>query len=321
MGNDNGTDINVALGQLEDELGRVKSAREQVDEVLSASARLAELVRQSDDETKAAADALSKEAARLEECSGMIGKLSAEGVEAIQRQASDSQAALREGAEGIVQKVASEMEQLSALSETIERSSAEGVEAIQKQVADAGTSIGNAAEAVVERVSSESSVLVKQAMASLSEGLDKAERDVDAAAEFLSAAASSVKESADALREAQEAATNDSKRQNAEVKSLIEEAQRHLSDIDERIATLEGIDIDSLVAELKGLKENEESISVELKKQMVDVSETMEAELRGLKKIEEANGTSLKKQMTGIAVMVGICTVVCVAVLVKLMIS
>ena len=256
MSNESNTNLNVVLGQLEDELRQMKTAKDQVDGMISSNSELAanlerlisstrELMEESGSRTREASEILSKEAGRLSEKSDTIEKAATEGTEAIRKQASEAQIALEQTADSVVEKTS------SAVSELAER-----------------------------------------AIASINTELDKTKVEADEAIASLDKAASDAKEGRDALLEAHESFAGECKRQNTEMKSLLDQAQKHIADIDTRIATLKEIDVEVLAKELRDLKD-----------------------------VEASNAADLKRQLKSIGIMVGACIVVCLIALAKLFIA
>lgn len=303
MSNESNANLNAILGQLEDELLQIKSAKDQVDDMISSNTELSAslerligsskgLVQQSSAQTKEAAETLSKEADRLSENREAIARASVEGVEAIDKQASSAQATLEEAANTAVEKISFETTRLADSSKAMERASTETSETIQRQAAGAQATLEQAANSAVDKISFEISGLTERAIKNLNTGLDKAKGEIDFAAESLNTAASDAKRDREALLKAHEAASNESKQQSAETKALLEEARRYLVEIDAKIATLKNIDIDSLIKEFEELKS-----------------------------VEANNTTALKKQLTTVTIMTGACIAICLATLAKLFIA
>ena len=160
--------LNVVLGQIEDELKYVKSARDQVDSVLAVNGELRQLVGQCGEELDAATEALAKEAGRLGSCSTTIEQKSAESLEAIRKQTTDAQGAL-------------------------ERKSAESLGEIRKQTTDAQEALKRAADSAVEGVSAEVDRLeevagrVEEAASGIAETVKRQAMDAQGALEQKSA--------------------------------------------------------------------------------------------------------------------------------------
>lgn len=303
MSNETGSNLNVILGQLEDELRAIKSAREQADGVVSANSELcvrlervvAEmrgLVEESNNRTRAATESLANEVGRLSEQSEAIKKAAADSADAIAKQASDAQVALEGAADSIANTLSAETERLTSQLRTVEESSAKISAIVQKQAADGQATLEKAANDAIGKMSDQISGLADQAISSLSEGIGERRNGLDAVAESTKVAASDIKASGEALLEANEAAKSESKRQNGETRALLEDAQKHLADIDASIATLKEIDVDSLAEEV-----------------------------RELKAIEADNAASLKSKLMTVTVMAGASIVLCIAVLAKLFIG
>ena len=321
MGNESNAKLNVVLGALEDELRQIKSAKEQVGIAVSANSELSanldrligsskELVRESNDQTRNAVEALSKEVAGLSARAKEIESAASCGAETIRDQAAIAQAALEETANRAVGTMASEAEAsqdkaaaaIDALREQAERmekrteaaeaASAETAEAGKHQASDAQAMLEKTAGSAIERVSLKIAEFTKEGITSVGNDLQEAKSDMERAIESLDASTSSVGEARDELVEAHEKALSENQRQSAETRALLEETQRRLIEIDARIETLKDIDIDSLVSELKELKD-----------------------------IEASNTAALKKQLTSVTVMVAACIVICLAALAKLLIA
>ena len=310
-------ELNVVLGQLEDELRQIKSAKDQVESALSTNAELSaslerliasskELVEESNGQTRSAVDALSKEVTELSELSKAIEQASSDGAEVIRIQASNAQSTLEETAGSAIAKIASETEaskegliatiatlsdqaqRMEQHSQVLEKESSQTVDAIRKQASDAQSALEAAASSALERSSAEIAGYTEQAVENLNNGLNEARSDIGKAAESLNEAKLGIDDSRDTLLKAHDEAMSNNRQQSSETRALLEEAQRHLVDIDARIATLKDIDIDSLVKELKELKD-----------------------------VEAADTAALKKQLTSITFMVGACIVICLIALVK----
>ena len=292
MSNDSSASLKNILGQLEDELSRVKSARDQVESVLTANEELKGLTRQANSDSKVAAEALINAASHLTGYSEAIERASANGVDAIRKQASDAQATLEAAADAAVERVASQTDQLMEVSKAMERSSSETVEAVRKQASDGKVALEHAAESAVENVSSEIKGTAEQAIASLNEGISEAKRDINQAFESLEATTGELNQARGDLVESHETASAETQRQIEETKALLEAAQEQLAGIDARITELTSIDI-------KGLSE----------------------EIRGLREAEESSTALLQKQLRNVTATVGICIVICLALLVKLLIA
>lgn len=256
MSNEGNSNLNMILGQLEDELRAIKSAREQADSVVSANGELSSklervvvetraLVEKSNDQTRAAAESLAGEVERFSEQSEAIRKAAADGTEAIMKQASDAQAALEQAS---------------------------------------GNAVGKASDQI--------SGFAEKAMSELSEGISEAKSQLDVAAESMKMATSGIKANSDALLKANESSASENKRQNEETRALLDDAQKHLAEIDASIATLKEIDV-NLLAE----------------------------EIRELKTVEANNMASLKSKLMTVTVMAGAGIVLCIAVLAKLFVG
>jgi len=254
MSNEGNSNLNVILGQLEDELRAIKSAREQADGVVSANSELSSklervvietraLVEKSNDQTRAAAESLAGEVERFSEQSEAIKKAAADGAEAIMKQAADAQAVLEQAS---------------------------------------GDAVG--------KVSDQISGFAGQAMSELREGISETKSQLDVAAESMKTA--DIKASSDALLKANESSTSENKRQNEETRALLDDAQKHLTEIDASVATLKEIDV-NLLAE----------------------------EIRELKTAESNNMASLKSKLMTVTVMAGVSIVLCIAALAKLFVG
>lgn len=236
MSNEGNSNLNMILGQLEDELRAIKSAREQADGVVSANSELSSklervvvetraLVEKSNDQTRAAAESLAGEVERFSEQSEAIKKAAADGAEAIMKQASDAQAALEQAS-------------------------------------------GNA----VGKVSDQISGFAEKAISELSECISETKSQLDMAAESMKMAASDIKASSDALLEANESSASENRRQNEETRGLLSDAQTHLTEIDASIATLKEIDVNLLAEEIRDLKTVEANNIASLKSKLMTVT-------------------------------------------------
>lgn len=303
MSNDSTARLNEALGQLEDELQHIRSARNQVEGMISSNVDLSaslgrlidaskELVHESNDQSRDASETLSREANRLAECSKTIEKAAAEGSAAIKEQTSDAQAAIEEAADSAVARIASESEKIALSSKSIESSSVAIAETFDKKAQETQAAIEHAASQAVEKASSEIAGYTEQAISTLSGSLDEVKGGLGSAVEALESESSEAKKSREALLEAHDDAKKEHERQSSETRALIDEAQKHLVEIDARIASLKDVDIDSLVKELRELKD-----------------------------IEASNTEALKKKLTTVTAIAGACIVVCLAALAKLFIG
>ena len=124
------------------------------------------------------------------------------------------------------------------------------------------------------------------------EGISETKSQLDVAAESMKTAASDIKASSDALLKANESSTSENKRQNEETRALLDDAQKHLTEIDASVATLKEIDV-NLLAE----------------------------EIRELKTAESNNMASLKSKLMTVTVMAGVSIVLCIAALAKLFVG
>lgn len=303
MNNESKSNLNVILGQLEDELRAIKSAREQADGVVSANSELSaklervvvetrDLIEKSNDQTRTAAESLAGEVDRMSEQTDAIKKAAADGSEAIAKQAADAQAMLTGTAGSVVESLSVEAKRITEHLQAIEESSSGIAATIQTQASDAQAALGRAASDAVERASAQMSGLVEQAMSSLNGGIDKVRGEMDTAAESVRAAATDIGERSDALLEANETFASENKRQNEETRALLDGAQKHLDEIDANIATLKEIDVSTLAEEIGELKS-----------------------------IEADNAASLKSKLTTVTVMSGASIVLCIAILAKLLIG
>lgn len=303
MSNEGNSNLNVILGQLEDELRAIKSARDQADGVISANSELSSklervvietrgLIEKSNDQTRAAADSLAGEVGRLSEQTDAIKRAAAEGSEAIVKQAADAQAALTETANSAAETLAAGAKRLTEHLHAMEESSSGIVATMQAQASDAQAALGKAANDAVEQSRAQMSGLVEQAMSSLNEGIAEARGEISAAAESAKAAAAEIGANSNALLEANEASASENRRNNEETRALLEGAQRHLDEIDANIATLKEIDVSTLAEEV-----------------------------RELKTIETNNATMLKSKLMTATAMAGASIVLCIAVLVKLFVG
>lgn len=303
MNNESKSNLNVILGQLEDELRAIKSAREQADGVVSANSELSaklervvvetrDLIEKSNDQTRTAAESLAGEVDRMSEQTDAIKKAAADGSEAIAKQAADAQAMLTGTAGSVVESLSVEAKRITEHLRAIEESSSGIAATIQTQASDAQAALGQAASDAVERASAQMSGLVEQAMSSLNGGIDKVRGEMDTAAESVRAAATDIGERSDALLEANETFASENKRQNEETRALLDGAQKHLDEIDANIATLKEIDVSTLAEEIGELKS-----------------------------IEADNAASLKSKLTTVTVMSGASIVLCIAILAKLLIG
>lgn len=303
MNNEGNSNLNVILGQLEDELRAIKSARDQADGVVSANSELSAklervvietrgLIEKSNDQTRAAAEALAGEVGRLSEQTDAIKQAAAEGSEAIMKQAADAQAALTETANSAAETLSAGAKRLTEHLHAMEESSSGIAATMQAQASDAQTALGKAANDAVEESRAQMSGLVEQAMSSLNEGIAEARGEISAAAESAKAAAAEIGANSNALLEANEASASENRRNNEETRALLEGAQRHLDEIDANIATLKEIDVSTLAEEV-----------------------------RDLKTIETNNAAMLKSKLTTATAMAGASIVLCIAVLVKLFVG
>lgn len=303
MNNESKSNLNVILGQLEDELRAIKSAREQADGVVSANSELSaklervvvetrDLIEKSNDQTRTAAESLAGEVDRMSEQTDAIKKAAADGSEAIAKQAADAQAMLTGTAGSVVESLSVEAKRITEHLQAIEESSSGIAVTIQTQASDAQAALGQAASDAVERASAQMSGLVEQAMSSLNGGIDKARGEMDTAAELVRAAAKDIGERSDALLEANETFASENKRQNEETRALLDGAQKHLDEIDANIATLKEIDVSTLAEEIGELKS-----------------------------IEADNAASLKSKLMTVTVMSSASIVLCIAILAKLLIG
>ena len=295
MSNSGSESLNVVLGQIEDELNRVRSARDQVESVLDANAALKELVGLCGEQSKSSADALVAEAGRLAGLSEMIEQAALEGVEAIKRQTSDAREAIAASSDEVAGRVSAEAERLVELAKEMEHSSAETSEAVRAQASQAQETLQGVAESAVERASSALSESAQKAMGCLNDGideakrgLDEAKRGVDTALESLGESASALDQSRLSLVEAHESASSELMRQSEQTRELLDATQRQLEVIDAKIIDLTSIDIEGLSKEVQKLKEAEES-----------------------------NAAQLRQQVRNLMVMVAVCIAVCLAVLAK----
>lgn len=303
MSNVTDSNLNVILGQLEDELRAIKSAREQADGVVSANSELSArlervvaetrgLVEESNDRTRAATESLANEVDRLSEQSQAIKKAAADSADAITRQASDAQATLKGTADSIASTLSAETKRLASQLQTVEESSAEISAIVQKQAADGQAALEQAANDAIGKMSDQMSELADQAISTLSEGIGEARGELCTVAESTKAVVSDIKASGEALLEANEAAKSENLRQNEETRALLEDAQKHLADIDVSIATLKAVDVDALTEEIRGLR-------------------TEEAD----------NVTNLKSQLNKLMIVAGSSAVLCLIILIKLFIG
>ena len=314
--------IDVTLGRLEDELLQVRSAREQVDDVVSASLELMAHVRQSTTQLKQCSDALATEASRLERSSESFTRISSETIEAVKGQAASAQATIEASAGEQLERASSELsglteqaiadlnatlgsaktevgtsvESLGAAVTSVKETAndlracgAEVVEAIRKQDSDSQAALQQAASTIVENVSSDIATLAKKAVEDIDAILDTTKAETDTATETLKEATSAAISRYDALLDAQEHATFELEKQSLETRKLLESARQLVSEVDGKIATLQSIDVEGLKDEVKSLKD-----------------------------IEADNMATLKKGLTGVYVMVGICIIVCAAILVRM---
>lgn len=302
MSNEDNSNLNVILGQLEDELRAIKSAREQADDIVSANSELSsklervivetrKLIKESNAQTLEAVRALSGEVGRISEQTDAIKKAATDSTEAITKQASAAQATLDKAASSVANTLSAETEGIMDRLRAMEESSRDIASVIQKQASDAQASLDQTADKAVSKASSQISKYTEHAISSLNEAIDKAKSEIVTASESLKTATSNVKAGSDALLEANEFAATENKHQNEETRALLNEAQSHLADIDASIATLKGIDIDSLVEEIKGLKT-----------------------------IETNNTTTLKSKLMIVTILASASVVICLATLVKLLV-
>ena len=303
MNNEGNSNLNVILAQLEDELRAIKSAQDQADGVVSANSELSAklervvietrgLIEKSNDQTRAAAEALAGEVGRLSEQTDAIKRAAGEGSEAIVKQAADAQAALTETANSAAETLAAGAKRLTEHLQAMEESSSGIVATMQAQASDAQAALGQAANDAVEKSSAQMSGLVEQAMSSLNEGIAEARGEISAAAESAKAAAAEIGANSNSLLEANEASASENRRNNEETRALLEGAQRHLDEIDANIATLKEIDVSTLAEEV-----------------------------RELKTIETNNAAMLKSKLMTATAMAGASIVLCIAVLVKLFVG
>lgn len=303
MSNVTDSNLNVILGQLEDELRAIKSAREQADGVVSANSELSArlervvaetrgLVEESNNRTRDATESLANEVDRLSEQSQAIKKAAADSADAITRQASDAQATLKGTADSIASTLSTETKRLASQLQTVEESSAEISAIVQKQAADGQAALEQAANDAIGKMSDQMSELADQAISTLSEGIGEARGELGTVAESTKAVVSDIKASGEALLEANEAAKSENLRQNEETRALLEDAQKHLADIDASIATLKAVDVDALTEEIRGLR-------------------TEEAD----------NVTNLKSQLNKLMIVAGSSAVLCLIILIKLFIG
>ena len=168
MNNESKSNLNVILGQLEDELRAIKSAREQADGVVSANSELSaklervvvetrDLIEKSNDQTRTAAESLAGEVDRMSEQTDAIKKAAADGSEAIAKQAADAQAMLTGTAGSVVESLSVEAKRITEHLQAIEESSSGIAATIQTQASDAQAALGQAASDAVERASAQMS--------------------------------------------------------------------------------------------------------------------------------------------------------------------
>lgn len=303
MSNESNSSLNIILGQLEDELRAIKSARDQADSVVSANSELSAklervvietkgLIEKSNDQTRVATESLSGEVSRMSEQAEAIKDTAIAGTEAIKKQATEAQVALEETAGTIASTLSIEVERLTDHLRVMEESSTGIASAIQKQASDAQSAIERAANNAVGKASSKMSGLAEQAMSKLNDGIANAKDDINTASESAKAAASDIKANSDALLQANNAASSANQRQSEEIKMLLGETRGHLADIDASIATLKEIDVSAL-----------------------------EKEIRELKTIEASNTENLKSKLTTVTIIASASVAACLATLVKLLLG
>lgn len=173
MNNEGNSNLNVILAQLEDELRAIKSARDQADGVVSANSELSAklervvietrgLIEKSNDQTRAAAEALAGEVGRLSEQTDAIKRAAGEGSEVIVKQAADAQAALGQAANDAVEKSSAQM---SGLVEQAMSSLNEGIAEARGEISAAAES----AKAAAAEIGANSNALLEANEASASE--------------------------------------------------------------------------------------------------------------------------------------------------------
>ena len=297
------SNLNIILGQLEDELRAIKSARMQTDDVISASSELATtlerviaetrtLVNDSNNQTRAAADSLTSEVNRLTEQSKRIERLATDGTDAIAKQAADARTSLQDTADSIAGSLSDEAERMTQELQAMQEASAQIPSLVQKQAEDAQSALNKATDEAVDALSDQTSRIADETITSIGRNVDKASEQLYAAVKPAEEAAASIQANGKALLEANEIAKTQNKRQNTETRALLEETQKHLAGVDAAIATLKEIDVDSLAKEI-----------------------------RELKTIESNNTATLKSRLTIATVMAGACIVLCIAVLARLIIG
>lgn len=256
MNNETSTNLNIVLGQLEDELRSIKSAQKQADGVVSASNELCTKLERVIAETRQLVE--------------------------------ESNIQTREATELLT----NEVNRMSTHSEAINKAAADGAEAITKRASDAQASLERISNDIIEKTSDQMTKFTEQETVRLNKGIKEAKVKLDAIAESAKAAASDVKASGDTLIEANETCRSEIKRQNEQTRALLEDAQKHLGDIDMTIASLKKIDIESLVEEVKDLKV-----------------------------VEANNVASLKSRLQTTIGVVGVSIVLCIAILAKLFVG
>lgn len=301
MSDEGSNKLNETLGQLEDELQQIKSAKEQVDEVVSASVELSEglerligstkeLIQRSNDRTQEAAEALSKEAGRLAGSSNAIEKASLEAVEAVRTQASSAQTTLEDATGKAVEALGEQAERLEKHTTAMELAVEKTADTVRKQASDSQEAIEQTATKAVEQMSSDIADLMKKAVSSLNGELEDAKGNIDAAVNSLNDATANIGKGCESLAALHETVSEDNERWGSETKALIEETQRRLADVDARVSTIKEIDVDSLTLLVREVRD-----------------------------AEAADVDDFKKQLTTLKVMVGLCVIVCIATLVLLL--
>lgn len=303
MCNEGNSNLNVILGQLEDELRAIKSARELADGVVSANSELStklervvvgtkDLIEKTNDQTRAAAEALTDEIDRISEQTDAIKKVASESSEAIMRQSGDAQATLTKTTSSVAETLSVEAKRLTEHLQAMEESSSRIAAVIQAQASDAQAALGQTADDVVERTSIQMSGFIEIAMSRMNEEIDESRASMSASVESVKAAAMEIDSNSNALLEANEASASENKHQNAETRAILEMAQTHLDKIESSIATLKKIDINTLIEEV-----------------------------RALKAIETSNAAFLKSKLITVTAMAGASIVLCIVVLAKLFIG
>lgn len=328
--------LDVTLGQIEDELRQIQSAREQVNSVVATGSELSSscdrlvgslttLMEDSSVRMKDATDALTKEAGRLSEHSTTIERMTDE--------------------------------------------SAEAVEAIRKQSTEAQAQLEQATSRSVERASSEISGVASQAIAAFNEGIDTANDNLSTSREALDRAASDVNDASTALQKLGSETADAVRKQAADAQSAMEKAigaavestsseisgfaRQAIDDIQASLSeTTEGIDsaVESLnaaaadaekerdalleaqsgftdemtrqSAETKALLQQAQELLTEIDAKIATLKEFdiegLASNLDDLRKIESDNASSLAKQISVLTIMVGVVIIACLAILARM---